>query len=93
MDQAALVQYPEATLYGADLPGALKKQRQEILAKTEAMVRKQGPKSGNDVPQEACPGCRCNHAAGKTWPADVIVLGTRGIVALIVSSWAAVPSS
>lgn len=89
VDQAALVRYPEATLYGADLPKALEKQGQEILAKAEAMVRKHGLKVDTKFHRKLARVADVIIQQAKKWPADIIVLGThgrRGVDRLVMGS-------
>ncbi len=91
VDQAALVQYPEATLYGADLPKALEKHGQEILAKAEAVVRKQGLKVDTVFHRGLARVADVVIRQAKKWPADIIVLGThgrRGVDRLVLGSTA-----
>jgi len=89
VDQAALVRYPEATLYGTDLPKALEKQGQEILAKAETMVRKQGLKVDTTFHRKLVRVADVIIQQAKKWPADIIVLGThgsRGVDRLVMGS-------
>ena len=89
VDQAVLVQYPEATLYGADLPNVLEKQGQEILAKAEAVVRKQGLKVDAVFHRKLARVADVIIRQAKKWPADIIVLGThgrRGVDRLVIGS-------
>lgn len=89
VDQAALVRYPEATLYGADLPKALEQQGQEILAQAEAVVRKQGLKVDTVFHRKLARVADVIIQQAKKWPADIIVLGThgrRGVDRLVMGS-------
>jgi len=89
VDQAALVQYPEATLYGADLPRALEKRGQEILAEAEAVVRKHGLKVDTVFHRRLGRAADVIIQQAKKWPADIIVLGThgrRGVNRLVMGS-------
>lgn len=89
VDQAALARYPEATLYGADLPKVLEKQGQEILAKAEAAVREHGLKVDTVFHRKLARVADVIIQQAEKWPADIIVLGThgrRGVDRLVLGS-------